>query len=167
MNEFITIGFSKPRSFKPFAWLIMKFYSIPFDHVYIKFYSEKYDRTLIYQASKSIVNFMNPEIFHLENISIEEFDVQILENKKIELVQFCIDNAGKSYGILEAFGLGIVRLIELIGYTIKNPFSDKSKTYICSELSGIVLEQFTNVKIEKSLDDLTPLDIFNYLKKLK
>jgi hypothetical protein len=165
--ETITVGFSKPNKWKIFAWLIMKAYNIPYDHVYVKFHSSTYDRDIIYQASKMMVNFMGTDFFQTENIIVDEFPVEITSESKIKLMQFAIDNAGKPYGIKEAFGMGIVRICELFGKKIKNPFADKTQTYVCSELAGYILESYAGASIPKDVDDITPLDVYNYLTALK
>lgn len=165
--ETIIVGFSKPKTWKPFAWAIMKAYGIPYDHVYVKIHSDKYQRDLIYQASKLMVNFMGTDMFLQDNVIVDEFPVQISDDNKIKLMQFAIDNSCKAYGMTEALGMGVVRLAELCGFKIKNPFGDGGKTYVCSELAGYILEQYAGANIPQVLDDLTPLDVFNYLSTLK
>jgi hypothetical protein len=163
----IIFGFSKPKKFKPFALLIMLGYGIPYSHVYIKFHSDKYNRDLIYQASHSMVNFMGTEIFYRDNIVIEEFEIEISDNKKSEMITFAIDNVGKAYGVKQAFGMAIVRISELIGIKISNPFSDGNQTYVCSELGAYILEHFSGRDIPEKLDDVTPKDLYSYFIKLK
>lgn len=165
--ETIVVGFSKPKKWKIFAWVIMKAYSIPYDHVYVKIHSDKYQRDLIYQASKLAVNFMGTEIFLKDNIVMDEFTVQITDENKTGLMQFAIDNVGKGYGVMEALGMGIVRVAELVGLKINNPFGDGGQTYVCSELAGYILEQYAGSSIPKNLDDITPLDVYKYLSSLK
>ncbi len=163
----ITVGFSKPKSWKPFAWIIMKGYGIPYDHVYVKFHSDSYDRDIIYQASKTMVNFMSPTVFESENLVVKEFKINITDENKIKMIQFAIDNAGKPYGILECFGMAIVRVAELLGRKIRNPFKEAGSTYVCSVLAGYVLEQYAGQDIPADIDDMTPLVVFNYLSALK
>lgn len=165
--ETIFVGFSKPKTWKPFAWLIMKGFGTSYDHVYIRFRSEKYDRDLIYQASKMMVNFMSKEVLMQDNIIVDEFPVEITTENKTKMIQFAIDNCGKPYGIKEAIGLGIVRIFELLGKKIKNPFGDGGATYVCSELAGYMLKQYAGALIPKDVDDIAPPDVFNYLSLLK
>ena len=100
--ETITVGFSKPKNMtlKPYAWLIMKAYSTPFDHVYIQIYSQKYDRYLIYQASSRMVNFMGRDLFAKNNVVVDQFEVEITPENKTLLMKFAIDKAGTPYGVL-------------------------------------------------------------------
>lgn len=163
----LSIGFSKPKKWKPFAWLIMKGYGAPYDHVYVRIHSDLYKRDLIYQASKMMVNFMGIDVFQSENEIIKEFPVSISDDQYVKMMQFAIDNAGKPYGTLEAVGLAVVRLAQLVGIKIKNPLGDGGKTYVCSELAGFILEQYANaIELPKDQDDLDPLTVYNYLLKI-
>lgn len=157
MNNII-VGFSKPKKWKPFAWLIMKGYDIPYDHVYIKWSSDNLKRDIIYQASGTKVNFMSPKIFNDENIIIKEFSFVI--NNRVEVLQFCIDNAGIPYGFKQVFGLAWVRINELLGKKIENPFRDQGNTYVCCELAATILKNFTNMKISEDLDTINPKELF-------
>lgn len=166
MNSVI-MGFSRPKTWKPFAWLIMTAYNIPYDHVYIKIYSSKYQRALIYQASSTMVNFMGADIFDANNTVVKEFQLEISDDNAVKLMQFAIDNAGKPYGLKEIFGLAVVRIAELCGKSIKNPFKDNGSTYVCSELAAYILQEYMQDKLPKDFEDMTPLDVYNYLSSLK
>ena len=163
MNKII-IGFSKPKKFKPFAAAIMLGYGTPYDHVYIKFNSSFFSRELIYQASKTLVNFMGLDIFNKENLIVREYPISISDHQMKDLIQFCIDNVGKPYSMKEALGLGLVRLCELFGKKIKNPFRGSNETYVCSVLASYVLQAFTDNKLEKDFQDMSPKDVWDFLE---
>ena len=162
----LKIGFSRPKTWKPFASLIMNAYRIPYDHVYIKIYAPNYDREIIYQASKSMVNFMSPDVFKDENLVVREFEMPINEDSYRILMQFAIDNAGKHYGVKNILGLTYVRICYWLGKTVRNPFNDRGATYICSELVAKILKDFEGLKLDKDLTDMTPLDVYNLLISL-
>jgi hypothetical protein len=162
----ICVGFSKPKKWKPFAWLIMKGYNIPYDHVYVRIHSDTYSRDLIYQASSIKVNFMGAELFEADNIIVNEFEVDIADEHYVAMMQFAIDNVGRAYGMKEAFGLAIVRIAELCGKKIKNPFRDSGHTYICSELASYLLQQYAGADMPKDYEDMTPKDVYDYLSSL-
>lgn len=160
--KIIIIGFSRPKKFKLFAWLIMKAYGIDYDHAYIKFYSESLDRDIIYQASKFMINFMGTKVFNDENIVTEEFKIPISKENYMALMQFAIDNAGKPYSIKEAFGLGIVRLYKLFGKNIDNPFREGPS--VCSTLADFIIENFADVDMPGNYQDTSPKDLCDYLR---
>lgn len=164
--EIITIGFSRPKKWQPFAWLIMKGYNIPYDHVYVKFHSDSYDRDLIYQASSTMINFMSPAIFLDRNIVVKEFDFAVTQNKKTEIIQYCIDNAGVPYGKKQALGLAWVRINDLCGNKIKNPFRDGRMSEVCCEAAAIILRDLMDIKIDIDLDTINPKELYELLCKI-
>lgn len=165
--EKIIVGFSRPKKWKPFAAAIMSGYGINYSHVYVKIRSEKYDRTLIYQASQSVVNFVGSVFFDTDNIVVEEFELDISAEGKIKLMQFAIDKAGTPYGMKEAIGLGYVRICQLFGIKKKNPFSDGEHTYVCSGLVAQILKENFDMKNISDTDDFTPKDVYMLLTSLK
>lgn len=163
----LTVGFSKPKKFKPFAWLIMKGYGIPYSHVYIKFWSDKFQRHLIYQASGTIVNFMGELLFTEANEVVKEFDIEVLDDNKTGMIQFAIDSAGKHYGMKNALGLAIVRLFDIFGKKIKNPLADGDKTYVCCELVSQILKEYTHLDPDLDHDNVTPKELYEFMSSLK
>jgi hypothetical protein len=159
----VTVGFSKPNKWKPFAALIMWGYNIPYDHVYIKFHSSFYDRNVIYQASGTMVNFMSPTVFDSANEIVKEFTLEITDQNMIKMVQFAMDNAGKPYGIKQCFGLAIVRIAEIFGKSIPNPFKADGSTYVCVQLVEDIVNEFTSVKIEQPSNTITPKSMYDDL----
>lgn len=163
----IKVGFSKPKKWKIFAKLISLGYGIPYSHVYVNFHSDSFDRNLIYQASHTMVNFMGEAIFLEENVVVEEFEVEMTEENFNRMVTFAVDTVGKPYGLKQCFGMAIVRIAEIFGKYITNPFKDKGSTYVCSELGAYVLEKFAGASIPRDIDDITPKDLYEYLQKAK
>ena len=161
--EKIIIGFSRPKKWKPFAWLIMKGFGTPYDHVYVKFHSESLDRDIIYQASKMMINFMGTVLFNLENIVVAEFEIEISPESKKALMQFAVDNAGKPYSIKEAFGLGLVRICELFGKKIKNPYKEGNSEYVCSILVDYILEKYADIGVKNDFENADPKDVYDLL----
>ena len=82
------------------------------------------------------------------------------------MIQFAIDNVGKPYGMLNALGLAWVRVCEIFGKNVKNPFSDDGKTYVCCEWAGKILKDFTSVEIHEDLNSINPREIFELLTQL-
>ena len=135
--ESIIVGFSRPKKFMPFAWLIMKAYRIPYSHVYIKLNAKKYDRDLIYQASKSMVNFMSMEVFDSHNKIYCEFKLDITSEDYIKLLQFCIDNAGRPYSLKEVLGFAIQKISSWFGKKIENPIKMNKSEWVCSVIGSL------------------------------
>lgn len=159
----VKIGFSRPKKSKAFASLIMWAYGTPFSHVYVRFRSESYDRDLIYQASSVMVNFMGLEVFEEDNLIVQEFEIEIPDEKRIPLMQFMIDNAGRPYSLKQVLGLGFVRLCEMVGIKTSNPVH--SQDYVCSILADHIIDSFGTEKSPEDPTNMDPLDVWNFLNK--
>lgn len=163
--EKVIIGFSRPRQTKILSSIIMGILDTPYSHVYIKIHSDSLERDLIYQASGLAVNFMAPAIFDAHNVVVKEFSFDVTSQKKKEILQFCVDNAGVPYGSKELIGLGWVCVNEKLGRKISNPFRDGRASYVCCELGAKVAEDFLEIPINQDLDDLTPKEFYEALEK--
>jgi hypothetical protein len=163
----IIIGFSRPNKWKLFSWLIRTSYNTDYSHVFIRLHSDTYDRDLVYQASGTTVNFMGMSVFKSHNIILDEFEIDIDEEQKKAMIQFAIDNAGKPYGIKDVIGLGLVRLAELAGKSIKNPFRDSKSTYVCSELVSYIIKDYSELDLPKHPSDMTPKDLYDFMVVLR
>lgn len=159
----IYIGFSKPKTWKVFAQLIMWGYGIPFDHVYIRCWSKDMNRWMIFQASKTSVNLVSQDTLELENIIVKEFQIDIADDKMAALLSFAGDNLGKPYGIKECFGLAWVRICAMFGKRVNNPFRFDGSTYVCSELAGYVCEQFAGMAVDADPANINPKEMYDYL----
>ena len=163
--ETITVGFSRPKKWKPFAWLIMTAYRIDYDHVYIKFHSDSLQRDVIYQASKSMINFMGTSVFESDNIVVREFQVKISAESKVKLMQFAIDNAGKPYSLKEVVGLAWVKICSWFGKKVTNPFKEGTDEYVCSVLADYILENFTDKNPPGDFENSDPRYLYEFLDK--
>jgi len=157
----IIIGFSKPKSFKLHAWLIMKIDKADYDHAYIKFHSDTYKRDIIYQAIGKGVEFKGLALFEETTQPVEEYELDIEDNDYIELMKFCIDNAGISYGFLSTLGVGISKL-----FKIKNPFSDGLKTEFCDEIVFRCLNKVDPKDFCEDPENISPKDVNNIIQEL-
>jgi hypothetical protein len=159
----IVVGFSKPKTWKPFAWLIQTAYGTSYDHVYVKLPCLEFNKDIIYQASGMKVNFMGVDVFKSENVILDQFDVDVLPENRIKMIQFAIDNAGKPYSLKEIFGFFIVRAAFWCGKNISNPFRDGTNAYVCSELVSYLLQEFDSEELPKNYQDMTPRDVYEFL----
>lgn len=154
----ITLGFSRPKHPTLFAKLIMWADNIPYDHVYVKWRWDKIERDIVYQASKLAVNFESNVTFEQHAVAIEEYEIEIDEETHKKVMQFCMDNSNKPYGIKQILGFCWVKANEMLGRTVPNPFPSYGNTYICSKLGAAILA-IAGISIGCSLDDIDPLDL--------
>ena len=118
MKQF-TIGFSKAcTKFPIFSWLILWALKTPYSHVYLKYQDDYLNRTVYYQASHTLVNYMGESTFLSQETVIQEFTFNVSDANFLAMKQFAVDNAGKPYGILEIVGLAYVLLCAKVGIKV-------------------------------------------------
>jgi len=156
----ISVGFSKSN--KIGSRIIRFFEGTDFSHVYIKWTSSYLERDIIYHASGHSVGFITTENFlALGNTVVLEREVELTEVTKKKIVQFCMDKASTPYGVKHLLGFGCVLVMKLFGKTIKNPFGDGAKTYICSELAAEILN-IAGYSV-KNTEQVTPKGLYTLL----
>ena len=160
----IVVGFSRPTVPTWFARAIMWVDNTPYDHVYIKWNWKGIDRDIIYQASKLAVNFESNLTFNSHALTIEEYEINISDDCHKAIMQFCMDNSNKPYGIKEIFGFAWVKICKKAGYAVHNPFPTHGSSYVCSKLAADILAMTGKIAIGSSPDDIDPLDLNNIVK---
>ena len=106
---------------------------------------------------------MGSTIFNSLAVTVKEFSVNLEDGEAIPFMQFCIDNAGKPYGIKDIFGLAWVRICAIFGKKVTNPVNDGQNSWVCSEIGAFIVKNFAGANITEAIDEVTPLDLFNYL----
>lgn len=162
----IIIGFSRPIKPTLFSRLIQFVDKTPYDHVYVKWNSPSIDRDIIYQASKLAVNFESNITFAGHAITIEEYQIQISDQCYRQILQFCMDNSNKPYGIKEIIGFGYVKILALFGKTVNNPFPSYGSSFVCSKLGYDILELANKNTPSLSADNIDPLDLNNIINSM-
>lgn len=160
----IIVGFSTPIKPTLFAKIIMWADKTIYDHVYIKWNWASIDRDIIYQASKLAVNFESNVTFDSHAKIIEEYEVQISDETHKAIMQFCMDNSNKPYGIKEIFGFGYIKLCKLVGKTVNNPFPTYGNSYVCSKIAADILVLAKSITLTDSPDNIDPLQLNNIVK---
>lgn len=155
----ILVGFSKPIVPTLFSRLIMWSEKTPYDHVYIAWYSNSIDREIIYQASKLAVNFETGNTFYGHAITVEEYTADINDECYKRVLQFCMDNSNKPYGIKEIFGYAWVKICAWFGKTVHNPFPANGSEFVCSQLGSEILNLAKITNTSGSSSDVTPLSL--------
>lgn len=153
----ISIGFSRPKGFKPLAWFIQMWQGgTPYSHVYLRVHSSYTNETLVYQASHGLVNCMHYDNFLAKNVVVDEFVVDIDQ----EGLRYCLKRAqqllGRPYGYLGLLKLGLRKI------GIKWP-GDGLKTLHCSEF---ILTLFPDLSGKRG-DYIEPVDLYKVLENVK
>lgn len=127
-----------------------------YSHVYIRRVS-KYGE-YVYQASGLAVNFMNIDIFREENVTVEEYEFELPDDKREKLISFFIKYAGASYALSSLFKLLLILAGRRVGAKI-NFKGDGDKTFICSELGAFFVREILGIEVDGTIDYMTPKDL--------
>ena len=162
----VIIGFSKTKKkLGIFSWIIRKIECTNYSHTYLKFTNSR-GKGLVYQASHTMVNFMGEKIFLEQSEPIKEYEIELTDEQYAEMIDFCIDRAGIPYAAMENLGIGIARLLEIVGIKIHNIFGIKRSAYKCSEIVAEFLENILKVDIPEDLDMVSPKQVHSVVENL-
>lgn len=158
----ITIGFSKPRTVFPIlSWIIRMWEGSEYSHVFVRIIARNIKNDLFYHASGLSVNFMGNDLFYKNHKVLDEFIIEIDEDKYLRMLDIAIDRVGYPYSIGQLLGIVMIRLFRIFGKKINNPFGKSG--YICTEIAAEVLKEVCGVEIEKELNSITLNDIHKTL----
>lgn len=155
------VGFSYPREFKIGAKAIAWWSSVDYSHVYLRFDSQKIPSS-VYHAAHGMVHFREYGKFMEENKVIKEYEIEVSDADYLKTLIRCMLIAGDKYGFSELFKI----LSSDIAYSVfkKELQFENGKGYICSELVGELCKDVLQLKFNKPLYLLKPLDIDQNLK---
>lgn len=150
----ITVGFSRAKDkFKLGSTLIRLVEKRAFSHVYIKYQCPLTKVVLVAQASHSLVNLCNFDVFKTENIIVEEYKIVCNDIQFNDMLTFINLNLGKPYSMMQLVLIGIKKILHI---EIKT--RNKNDAYICSELAFRICQIF-GIKYKGNSDYITPSDI--------
>jgi hypothetical protein len=164
MSDYIIIGFSKSKGFKPLSKAIMYVEDTNYSHTYIKLSNRHFNDFDIYHASKGMVNHMVEKTFLEENEIVKEFSIPIDIEKKKEVINDIRYKLGKPYSkitMLVLFFVNILRRFNISTDFIK--IIDGEEAYICSELVVRILKANNIIDLDINLDKATPKQIMQIL----
>lgn len=155
MNKLI-IGFSKPNSFKIGAKLISYWMKTEYSHAYLRFeYADS--KPCIFQASHGMVHFKSVSNFYKENIEVKEYSIDLDSNIHDKIFDRAMDLAGEKYS-------KITLAKNVIYDIIYRSFRKKiiiynSNGYVCSELIATICQDYLNIRFDKPLYLVEPIDL--------
>jgi hypothetical protein len=159
----LKFGFSdSKKSFAIFSWAIKIVYGWDCSHTYVEFENKRFPGfPLVYQASKTMTNFMLKNNFLKHNRVKHEFALEVSQETYDKVLFKCMSLAGEKYGMLQAIGMAVSRIFRLK----KNYFSQKN-SFVCSEIVLICLEEM-GYRTKYDLELVSPKDIYYFLSKGK
>jgi len=159
LQGFLFVGFSRPRKAAPLSWLIRKVMGTDFSHVFLQF--TRNGQVLIFEASLFGVRYTQASEFKKSNITTHGFRLRSSRPLQDLINRTCDVIVGRKYGYKQLIGILLARMFSLK----KNIVSKGLGRQVCSETVGFILESHFNIKFNKSLDLVDPLDIHNVLMR--
>jgi len=159
MNKF-TVGFSKPKKWKPLAKLIMLIGRTPFSHTFNTWKCIEIDRRKVFEAVGSGIRIISNKTFKKEAEIVELYHFEASDEAMVKMEQMAHDMAGGSYGYKALVGLGISKFCNWINYKIGlkgtqgNIFKDGNESNVCIEASARQLCEMIGLEL--------PIDIETY-----
>ena len=154
----IIIGFSNPKKFMIGAEIIKVAQNYAaYSHTYIRFEKTNKMPSVVYHAAHGLVHFRKFDNFCTGNNVIKEYEIEVSEEIKQQILNLCINLSGEGYGYLELLKIAFADLV----YSICNKTINfkNSRGYICSELVGIICAKYLGIVFNKPLNLLKPVHI--------
>lgn len=162
MNN-VVVGFSTPKNFNLFSWLIRTLGGSTFSHAYLRYHDDVTGEDIVFQASGRLVNMIDYARFCEVEKICAEFKIPVEDKKKIEIISWCEKKLGIPYAVASIIGFGPVLIARLFKKKIKNPFGDGESKLFCSEAVCYVLEDLQISPDELDPETAMPIDLFNFL----
>jgi hypothetical protein len=142
------IGFSTPKKFNLFSWLITKVIGSKYSHAFMCFPIPEIGARVVYEANRHGVNAISFDKWKEKNKIIDFIEV---ENQEVSnrAHTFAIDHLHVRYST-----------IAILAIALNIRFRDGTRSMICSEFVG----RAAGVKI-KNIDTLDPKELLAYLKR--
>jgi hypothetical protein len=162
----IIVGFSKSKLKFPIgSWAIRAYQGTPFSHTYIRVESKRPDRSdHILHASEGIIQHMSGTQFDKKHQVVYEYEIDIPEEKFMELKNAMHELSGANYSVMQNLGIVLVDFMAIFGKHIKNPWQ---KGWNCSEFVMDMLKLVFPGKYDHiDSNTVTPKQLRNMLKEV-
>lgn len=142
----MTVGFSRPKKWKPIAELIMLLEGTDYSHVFVTWRCTNIQRRKVFESVGSGSRILSNITFkkHAHVHSLYHFEVDDATLFKIE--QATHDQSGRPYGYKALLGLGFMRCMNFFNRLLglkgrqNNPFKDGDYSQVCVESAAMVLK---------------------------
>lgn len=160
----VSIGFSRPKKWKPVAWLIMKIGGTPYSHTYVTWKDEEIDRRKVFEAVGSGIRIIGNIRFKKKAHVVAIFSYEVPDKVITWLEQYSHDQAGKPYGYKHLLGLTLMKIGRFLGFKTRNPLKDGKYSQICLESGAYVVEEGVGVDLPGEVEDYTLEEFYELMK---
>lgn len=167
----MSIGFSRPKKWKLFSWLIMLVEGTEFSHTFISWKCTNIDRRKVYEAVGSGSRKISNKTFKKHAYITDIFQFEVTYDELFKIDQMTHDEAGTPYGYRHVLGLLIMRIknafYRLIGSKNKavNKYKDGRYSQICVEAGAYTVELAKRIDIPGDIEDYGMRDFHSFIAK--
>jgi hypothetical protein len=134
---------------------IIEHFDGKFSHVFLCL-----SENAILEAQYRKKSYITP--FHYQNADYEVIDLNLTRAQKVRIQELALTLIGKNYDYIQIISYLIKDTIDRHFKIINNP-----NNLICSEIIEIILQDIGIIPNDKKLRDMTPNELFRYLKSLE
>lgn len=154
----ISFVFSYSKKHLPiFSWLVKYFLNTKYSHVALKLKLRSIP--VIYHAAEGFCHFTTEERFLKENEIVDEFQLDIPESVRSEILDHCVNSVGKDYAMMQNVGI----FVSLLTKIKENFFKNQGEMVNCSEEMYYILKIISHDTAEMLPDLVSPKDIHKLL----
>lgn len=106
--------------------------------------------------------YKKSDIVPFNYAEFETVDLRLTDSQRKRIQELAVTLIGKKYDFIEVLSIFIRNVFDRNFKIINNP-----KQLICSELVEILLQDICAIPNDKKLTNLTPNELYDYLKSLK
>lgn len=165
----VSIGFSKPKVWKPLSALIMLAEGTNFSHAFVSWKCTNINRRKVYEAVGSGSRKISNVRFKEKALVTDIFQFEVTVDELFLIDQFTHDEAGTPYGYKHLLGILVMRAKNMFYRLIKsskkagNPFKDGKYSQICVESGARVIELSKKVDMPGSVEDYGLREFYDFV----
>lgn len=150
----LSIGESRPKKWKLFAWLIQLVEGVDHSHIFVSWKDKELGVRKVAEARGAGGRMISNHRFKDQNHVVMIYQYQIQPDKLEELEKWLWEVLGP-YGHKHIFGLLLMRVVSGLGFKkqAKNPFKDGTYSQICCELGARAIEKATGFDLPGDVED--------------
>lgn len=162
---FLYIGESRPKRWKPVAWLIMLVEGTDHSHSFICWKDKRVQVTKYAEAIDSGGRITSEKRFLKKNHIVRAYEYSVSTEKMLELERWLWQSLGP-YSKKHILGLLWMRIVSALGFKkeAKNPFKDGEYSQVCIELTARALQKIEGVDLPGEIEDYGLLQMQDFNK---
>lgn len=166
--KILTLGMSRPKTWKPFAAAIMWADGVDYDHAFTLFQSDSWGVKFIYQQSGARTNFMGDPLFCSLNEMVRVYEIEVTDEVYNAIGALCVKREGRAYGIKQVIAKAFSKLLLILSNgKIRAKFSANGDDETdCIEEQAYLLAQGAAYEVTLDMDTVTVKPYVEFLESL-